>query len=210
MPEVNLYNVKGENLGKVQLAEDIFVDKVNRVLLHEVVLMHLANEHKGLASTKTKGEVRGGGAKPWRQKGTGRARAGSNRSPIWRHGGVTFGPKPKSYKYSMPYKKRRIALRGALTVKLKDKKIIVLESIEAVEPKTRIFIKVLDRLNARKKTVFVVKGISENLRRFSRNISTLKVLEVSSLNTYDIMNCDKLIITRDAVEPLENLFKKSN
>lgn len=210
MAEVNLYNVKGENLGKVKLPDDIFVDKVNRVLLHEVVVMHLANKHKGLASTKTKGEVSGGGAKPWRQKGTGRARAGSNRSPIWRHGGVTFGPRPRSYKYSMPYKKKRIALKGALTVKLKDKKIVVLESIEAVEPKTKVFNKVLDKLNAGEKTVFVVKNISDSLKRSSHNIPTVKVLAVSSLNTYDVINCDKLIITRDALEPLENLFKKSN
>ena len=210
MAEVNLYNVKGENLGKVQLADDIFVDKVNQVLLHEAVVMHLANRHRGLACTKTKGEVKGGGAKPWRQKGTGRARAGSNRSPLWRHGGVTFGPKPRSYKYSMPYKKKRIALKGALTSKLKDKKIIVLESIEVVEPKTRIFSKILERLNAKEKSLLVVKNTTENLRRFSHNIPTLKVLEVSLLNTYDIMSCDKLIITRDALEPLENLFKKSN
>ncbi len=207
MAEVNLYNIKGESLGKIQLPSEFFIDRVNKALLHEAVRMYMTNKRNGTACTKNKGEVSGGGAKPWKQKGTGRARAGSNRSPLWRHGGTIFGPKPRNYKYSIPYKKRRIALKGALSVKLKDKEILVLESIETNEPKTRIFSKILDKLNATENCLLLVKNIGDNLKRISRNIAGLKVLEVSAVNAYDVINCKKLIIVREAIESLENLFR---
>lgn len=207
MPEVNLYNSKGENIGKVPLAADIFGGKINQALLHEAVVMYLANKRKGTACTKTKGEVSGGGVKPWKQKGTGRARAGSIRSPLWRHGGTTFGPKPRDYKYSMPDKKKKIALKSALKAKLQDQKVIVLDSIEINEPKTRVIDKIFTKLNANVKTLLVVKNIDEKLKRSSRNIPYLKVALASGLNAYDVLNCNNLIIVKEAIESLENMFK---
>ncbi|MFH1783943.1 MAG: 50S ribosomal protein L4 [bacterium] len=207
MPEVNLYNIKGENLGKVKLEDAIFAPKVNKDLLHEAVTMYLANKRKGLASTKTRGEVSGGGAKPWKQKGTGRARAGSNRSPIWRHGGTTFGPKPRDYSYTMPKKKKKLALKGALSAKLKDKGIVVLESLDMVEPKTKFMYRVLDKLHATDRALLVVTEVTDSIRRFSQNIKALRVCTVKTLNAYDVLDSHKIIIARDAVQSLEDFFK---
>ena len=207
MPEVNLYNSKGESVGKVQFTDAIFGGKVNRTLLHEAMVMYMANTRQGTACTKTKGEVSGGGAKPWKQKGTGRARAGSIRSPLWRHGGTIFGPRPRDYKYSMPDKKKKMALKSALKAKLQDQKVIVLDSLEISEPKTRVIDKIFTKLNAKTKTLLVVKNIDEKLKRSSRNVPYLKVSSAGVLNAYDVLNCDELVIVREAIELLENIFK---
>ena len=207
MSEVSLYNSKGEAAGKMQLTADIFGGKVNKALLHEVTLMYLANQRQGTACTKTKGEVSGGGIKPWKQKGTGRARAGSIRSPLWRHGGTIFGPKPRDYSYSMPAKKKKLALKSALKDKLKQTKLMVLESIDLSEQKTRALHKIFIKLNADTKTLLVVKAMDEKLKRVSRNIPYLKITEARGLNAYEVLNCQDLVIVKEAVESLENMCK---
>jgi large subunit ribosomal protein L4 len=207
MSEVNLYNSKGETVGKIQMGVDIFGGKINRALLHEVTLMYLANQRQGTACTKTKGEVSGGGIKPWKQKGTGRARAGSIRSPLWRHGGTIFGPKPRDYSYSMPAKKKKLALQSALKTKLTEAKIIVLESIDMSEQKTRALDKIFAKLNANTKTLLVVKKVDEQLKRFSRNIPYLNIAEAQSLNAYDVLNCQDLVVVKEAIGSLEEMFK---
>ena len=201
--EVNLYDSKGEEKGKVILPP-IFSQSINIPLLHEVVTAYLANRRKGSASTKTRGEVSGGGRKPWRQKGTGRARAGSIRSPLWRHGGVVFGPKPRDYHLSLPKKKLKKALFQALAAKADVVKVV--ENLEFKEVKTKNVVQVLKRIGVnREKTLLVLEKIDENLRRISRNIPYLHLLERRNLNAYAVLNCKNLLITLEALKKYESL-----
>ncbi len=203
MMEAILYNSVGEEKGKVNLPA-IFSTKVNIPLLHEVVTAYLANRRKGCASTKTRGEVSGGGRKPWRQKGTGRARAGSIRSPLWRHGGIVFGPKPRDYRQDLPKKKLKKALACALAAKADV--IKVLENLEIVEPKTKKIIEILKKIGINsEETVFVLEKIEDNLRLASRNITYLNLVERRNLNAYDVLNCKNLIFTLEALKNYESL-----
>ncbi len=206
MAEIDLYNSKGKIVDKVLLPDDIFKVKVKDSVLNEVVKMHLANSRMGTACTKTKGEVSGGGSRPWRQKGTGRARAGSNRSPLWRHGGVTFGPRPRSFKYSLPKKKKKLALKGALSSKLEAGELLVIDTLELKEPKTRIMSKFLEGLKVKKSSLIIVAKIDKLLLRAARNISGVKVMVGKDLNVYDVLKYKKIVITKEAVSMVKEVL----
>jgi large subunit ribosomal protein L4 len=184
------------------LKEEIFGIKTRPHLLHEAVVMQLANRRAGTASTKSKGFVNGGGKKPWRQKGTGRARAGSIRSPIWVGGGTTFGPQPRDYSYRMPRKARREALLSALSLKNRDGKIIVVDKFELEEAKTKLMVKALADLNVQS-ALMVIAQSDEKIQRSARNLPRVKVLRVDGLNVYDLMRYDHLILTDGALKLLE-------
>jgi large subunit ribosomal protein L4 len=174
--------------------------------MHEFVKMQLANKRQGTSSTKTRAEVRGGGKKPWRQKGTGRARAGSTRSPIWKGGGVTFGPKPRDYSYRLPQKVRRLAMKSALSSKALDQKIIVVDFADFAEPKTKVMVEALKTLNAGRKTLVVTAADDAILLKSSRNIAGVKSLKADFINVYDILNHETLLMTKDAVARVEEVF----
>ncbi len=206
MVEIDLYNIKGEIKEKIQLPEEIFKVEVKEQILNEVVNMHLANLHTGSACTKTKGDVSGGGIKPWKQKGTGRARAGSIRSPLWRHGGVIFGPKPRDFKYSMPKKKKRLALKGALSIKLKDGQILFIDSFQIEKPKTKIMSDILKKLKAETSSLIVIEKKDKTILQAARNIPKIKVVLGKDLNVYDVLKYKNIIITKEAVSVLKEVF----
>lgn len=199
MPEVDLLNSKGENVGKISLPEEIFGKKVNPGLVHEALVSQLAMARRGTASAKTRAEVSGGGAKPWRQKGTGRARVGSNRSPLWRHGGVTFGPKPRSYKIAFPKKKRRSAVKQILSEKIRENRLRVIDSLMLEEGKTKKAKALLEKMDVLMGTLVIAKGKDANLSRAFANLPKVKLITVQSINIRDLLNYEKIIITRDAI-----------
>ena len=199
MPEVDLLNSKGENVGKISLPEEIFGQKVNPGLVHEALVSQLAMARQGTASTKTRAEVSGGGAKPWRQKGTGRARAGSNRSPLWRHGGITFGPKTRSYSIAFPKKKRKNAIKQVLSEKIRENRLRVIDSLMLEEGKTKKAKALLEKMGALMGTLVIAKGRDANLSRAFANLPKVKLISVESINIYDLLNYEKIIITRDAI-----------
>lgn len=206
MPKVGLYNMQGSQIGEVELKDEVFGVEVNEPVMHQVVVMQLANARRGTASTKTRGQVSGGGRKPWRQKGTGRARVGSIRSPLWRGGGIVFGPKPRDYRYSLPKKMRRLALKSALSSKVLEGNLIVLDELTMERPKTKDMVSVLRALRADNKALVVTAGRNENVEKSARNIPGVKPLTASGLNVYDILNHDKLVITKDAVAVVEEVL----
>ncbi|HHV72335.1 MAG TPA: 50S ribosomal protein L4 [Clostridia bacterium] len=206
MPKVAVYNMDGNQVDEINLSDDIFGIEVNEAVLHQAVTMQLANERQGTASTKTISMVRGGGAKPWRQKGTGRARHGSIRSPLWRGGAVVFGPHPRSYAKKMPKKMRRLALKSALSAKTSSEEILVLDQLQITEPKTKTVVKLLNNLKAPKKVLIVLADFDENVYKSARNIAGVKTIEATGLNVYDILNADKLIFTKDAVARVEEVL----
>lgn len=185
-----------------QLNEAIFGAKTRAHLLHQTIVMQLANRRSGSASTKSKGFVRGGGKKPWRQKGTGRARSGSIRSPIWVGGGTTFGPQPRDYSYRMPRTARREALLSALSLKNRDGKVIVVDKFELEEAKTRLMVKALAELKV-ESAVIVISQSNPTIERSARNLAKIKVLRVEGINVYDLMRYDHLILTQEALQRLE-------
>ncbi len=206
MPNVALYNTSGKQVGEIELNENIFGANVNIEAMHQVVKMYLANQRQGTQSTLTRAEVRGGGIKPWRQKGTGRARHGSIRSPQWRHGGIVFAPKPRSYRYSVPKKIKRIAMKSALSSKVNDNNIVVIEELNFDAPKTKQVVSLLQNLKVDSKTLIVVADNNENIVKSARNIEGVKTAFVNTLNVYDILKYDKFIITKDAVKKVEEVF----
>jgi len=199
MPEVDLLNSKGENVGKISLPEEIFGKKLNRGLVHEALVSQLAMARQGTASTKTKAEVSGGGIKPWRQKGTGRARVGSIRSPLWRHGGIIFGPKSRSYWIAFPKKKRRSAIKQVLSEKIRDNRLRVINSLTLEEGKTKKARALLEKMGALMGTLVIAKGRDVNLSRAFANLPKVKLIPVQSINIHDLLNYEKIIITRDAL-----------
>ncbi len=206
MPKVAVYNIEGATVGELELNKDIFDVEINEALLHQAVRMQLANKRQGTQSALTRAEVRGGGAKPWRQKGTGRARHGSIRSPIWVKGGVAFAPKPRDYSFKMPKKMRRLALKSALTSKVKNDEILVLDSLELAQPKTKEMVKVLKNLGIDGKALVVLPEKDELVARASGNIQGIKLASVNTLNVLDILNYDKFIITQEAVQKVEEVY----
>jgi large subunit ribosomal protein L4 len=202
MALVDVYNVNKEKVGEVDLKEDIFGVEVKPYLLHEVVVWQRACRRRGTASTKTRGEVSGGGHKPWRQKGTGRARVGSNRSPVWRGGGTVFGPKPRSYAYSLPKKVRRAALKMALSSKLANGQLVVLEDYPFNAPKTKEFIQVMKKFDL-EKVLFITSEGHEALELSARNVPYVQVLPTAGLNVYDILRYDHLVLLSPAVAAIE-------
>lgn len=206
MPKVDVYNMEGNKVDEIELNENIFGIKVNNDALHSGVLNYLANQRQGTQSTKTRAEVRGGGIKPWRQKGTGRARHGSIRAPQWIKGGVALGPKPRSYKYTLPKKVKRLALKSALSVKAAGKDIIVLESLDFKEYKTKNMVNVLSKLNVDTKALIVLSSKNEVVEKSARNIPGVKTALYNTINVYDILNHDKFIITKEAVSMVEEVY----
>ena len=206
MPTVDIYNADGKVVGSMDLNENVFGVDVRTDVMHEVVVNYLANQRQGTQSTKTRTEVRGGGIKPWRQKGTGRARQGSIRAPQWVGGGVALGPKPRDYRYTLNKKVRRLALKSALTSKVQDNELIVLESFEAAEIKTKQVANLLKNLNVTEKALIVLPENDKNVVLSARNIKGVDTTYVGAINTYEVLNHTKCIILKDAVAKLEEVY----
>ena len=206
MPKVNIYNVSGEQVDEMDLIDSIFGVEINEHAMYEMVKNHLANKRQGTQSAKTRAEVRGGGRKPWRQKGTGRARPGSISSPQWKGGGVVFAPKPRDYSYTVPKKIRRVAMKSAFSSKVLENEMIVLDELNLVEPKTKEMVKILENLNVSKKALIVMDEINENVIKSVKNIPNVKVTLVNTLNVYDILNYDFFVITKGAVSKVEEVY----
>ena len=202
MPTLDVYDENRRKVGEIELSDAVFGAEIKPHLLHEVVVWQQARRRAGTASTKTRAEVRGGGRKPWRQKGTGRARVGSRNSPLWRGGGTTFGPKPRDYDYTLPKKVRKAALRSALSDKLGEAKLTVLSGFGLEAIKTKDFAEVLGRFEVEKALV-VVEGPDEILEKSSRNLPGVKVLRAEGLNVYDILRYDNLMLLQPAVGKIE-------
>jgi large subunit ribosomal protein L4 len=197
--QVDVYNAQGEVIRQIELPEAVFGVEVREHLLHEVVRYQLARRRQGTAHTKNRAAVRGGGQKPWRQKGTGRARAGSRRSPLWRGGGTVFGPMPRTYAFSMPKKKRRIALCSALSLKLRDEAFRIIDDFGVTQPKTRQVVQLVKRFTEQPKVLLVIGDPCVPLHLSARNIPTVKVLPVIGLNVYDLLHYTTVICTEDAI-----------
>jgi large subunit ribosomal protein L4 len=206
MPKVALYNISGEQVGEIELNDDVFGIEINAHVMYEAVKVYLANQRQGTQSAKTRSEVRGGGRKPWRQKGTGRARQGSIRSPQWKGGGVVFAPKPRDYSMQLPKKIRRLALKSAFSSKAENNEIIVLDQLSMEGPKTKEMIKVLNNLKVDKKALIVMPEKDNNVVLSARNIPGVKTTEVNTLNVYDVLNYNTFIITQDAVKKVEEVY----
>ncbi len=205
MPTLKVYNTERKEVGEIQLNESIFGAEVSVEAMHQVVLAQLANKRQGTQSAKTRAEVRGGGIKPWRQKGTGRARQGSIRAPQWIHGGIVFAPKPRDYRVSVPKSMRRTAMKSALTSKVQDNEMIVLESLSFEAPKTKAVVNMLNAFEA-KKTLIVVAESNENVYKSARNIPGVAVVPVNNINVYDILKYENLMITKEAVSKIEEVY----
>ena len=205
MPKVDLLNIEGKKVGDIELAESIFGVEVNTDVMHEVVVNYLANQRQGTGSTKTRSEVTGGGKKPWKQKGTGRARQGSIRAPQWIKGGIALGPKPRSYKYTLNKKVKRLTLKSALSSKVQENEIIVLDSLNFDEIKTKNMAKVLENIKANK-ALIVLADKNLNVQASARNIPNTKTALVNTINTYDILKYGTLVLTKDAVEKIEEVY----
>ncbi len=206
MPKVDLYNMSGEVVGDMELKDEIFGIKPNKQAMHIAVVNQLANKRQGTQSTKTKSEVRGGGIKPWRQKGTGRARQGSIRSAQWIKGGIVLGPKPRSYKYTIPKKLKRLALKSALSSKVSEKDIFVLDNLSLDTIKTKQIVSLLDGLKVDKSALIVILGKDEKIEKSARNIPGIKTALVNTINVFDILKYNKFIITKDAVSKVEEVY----
>ena len=203
---VDVIDASGKKAGKAELPAALFDVQLNIPLVHQVVVAQLAASRQGTHDTKTRAEVRGGGIKPWRQKGTGRARQGSTRSPQWRHGGVVFAPKPRDYVVNVPKKVRRLALKGALTSKVNDGEMIVLDKIALTAPKTREVAAILKNLGVEKTALLVLAGPDDTITRASANIAGLKTAYVNTINVLDILGNEKFIITEEAVKLVEEVY----
>jgi len=202
MPQIDVYSAENDKVGSLELSETVFGAELKPHLLHEVVVWQLAKRRKGTASTKTRSELRGGGRKPWRQKGTGRARVGSRRSPLWRGGGTVFGPKPRDYSYTLPKKVKKAALRVALSDKLREEKLTVMTDFGLQAIKTKDFASVLDRFDTDNALV-VIPEADEIMEKSSRNLPKVKVLRAEGLNVYDILKHDRLVLLENAVGKIE-------
>ena len=205
MANVSVYNIEGKEVGSIELNDAVFGVEVNEHLVHMAVVNQLANNRQGTQSAKTRSEVSGGGRKPWRQKGTGHARQGSTRSPQWTGGGVVFAPKPRDYSFKMNKKEKRIALLSALSSKVADNKIVVLDAFNLDEVKTKKFAEVMSNLKVDKALV-VIEGENKNVILSGRNIPTVKVSATNEINTYDVLKYETLVVTKAAVEKLEEVY----
>ena len=205
MSTVGLFNQEGKQVGDIQLNDSVFGVEVNENAMHQVVVALLANKRQGTQSAKTRAEVRGGGIKPWRQKGTGRARQGSIRAPQWIKGGIVFAPKPRDYRMSTPKSMRRVAMKSALTCKVQAGEMIVLESLAFEAPKTKLVIEMLKAFEA-KKTLIITAESNESVYKSARNIPGVAILPANNINVYDLLKYNKVIITKDAVSKIEEVY----
>lgn len=206
MPKVTVFNVDGKQVGELDLADGIFGLEPNVHVLHSAVLLQQASLRSGTHDTKGRSEVRGGGRKPWKQKGTGRARQGSIRSPQWKGGGIVFGPTPRSYGFKLPRKVRRLAIKSALSSKVQDNQIIVLDQLSLSQPKTKDIAKLLSNLKVARKALVVTADFDNNVALSARNIPGVKFVAAEGINVLDVMKYDQLIITKDAVAKVEEVF----
>ena len=206
MPELKVLNMAGESVGTINLSDKVFAADINGAVLHAAVKQYLGNQRQGTQSTLTRTEVSGGGRKPWRQKGTGRARQGSTRSPQWYHGGIALGPKPRTYGFSVNKKVRKLALRSALSSKVAAEEMVVLDSLVLDEIKTKAMVKILAALKAGKKALIVLPEPDSKVLLSARNIPGVKTTFVGTLNVYDILNADTVIVLKDAVAKIEEVY----
>ena len=205
MLKTDVKSITGKKVSEIELAESVFGIEVNDIVVHQVLVNYLANQRQGTQSTKTRAEVRGGGIKPWRQKGTGRARQGSIRAPQWIKGGIALGPKPRDYRYKLPKKVRALAIKSVLTSKLQENKLVVVDKIELENIKTREMVKVLNNLEA-KKPLIVINEKNLNVQASTRNIENAKAITVNTINIYDLLRFETLVIDVDAVKALEEVY----
>ena len=206
MPTVSVFDISGKKVSDLELADGIFAIEPNMYAMHLVVVNYLANQRQGTQSTRTRSEVSGGGKKPWRQKGTGRARQGSTRAPQWYHGGIAHGPKPRTYGGDINKKVRRLAMKSALSSKVAGDELVVLDSFKLDAIKTKEVVKTLGALNTGKKTLIVLPEKDDVVYRSARNIAGVKVSLVNTLNVYDILNCDTILVLKDAVAKIEEVY----
>ena len=206
MPKVDVYDIKGKKVSDVELAEAIFGIEPNEAIVHSVLVNYLANQRQGTQSTKTRAEVRGGGKKPWRQKGTGRARQGSIRAPQWIKGGIALGPKPRSYSYRINKKEKQLAIRSLLSAKVLDNELTVVDKLEVEEAKTKVMAKALTDLKVEGKALIILADRNDNVLRSSRNIEGVKTIELNTINVFDLLNCNKLVLPLDTVKKLEEVY----
>ena len=206
MAQVQVYNQEGRKTSKLELADSVFGIEPNADAMHLAVVSYLANQRQGTQSTLTRSEVSGGGAKPWRQKGTGRARQGSTRSPQWTHGGIALGPKPRKYKVELNKKVKRLAMKSALSTKVADEEMMVVNKVELEGIKTKAIVGMLAELKAAKKTLIVTDGVDEVIYKSARNIEGVKVVTVNTLCVYDILNCDSFVVLKDAAKKIEEVY----
>lgn len=206
MAQVQVYNQDGKKTSKLELADSVFGIEPNEYAMHLAVVSYLANQRQGTQSTLTRSEVSGGGAKPWRQKGTGRARQGSTRSPQWTHGGVALGPKPRKYKVNLNKKVKKLAIKSALSSKVAADEMMVVNKIELDEIKTKAMVDMLQKLKAAKKTLIVTNEVDEKVYKSARNIEGVKVVTANTICVYDILNCDSFIVLKDAAKKIEEVY----
>jgi len=206
MPTMKVLDIQGKEVGDIALSDSIFGIKPNKTVMHACVVNYLANQRQGNQSTLTRAEVRGGGKKPWKQKGTGHARQGSTRSPQWRHGGIALGPKPRSYRYTLNKKVKRLGLQSAFSAKVLDNEMIVLDSLSLAEIKTKEMAKILAALGTSKKVLIVLPENNEILVKSARNIEGVQTAQVNTLNVYDVINADAFIVVKDAVAQIEEVY----
>ncbi len=206
MPKVDVYDIKGKKVSDVELNENVFGIEPNENIVHMVLVNYLANQRQGTQSTKTRSEVRGGGRKPWRQKGTGRARQGSIRAPQWIKGGIALGPKPRSYKYTVNKKEKRLAIRSVLSSKVLENKLTVVDKLELAEIKTKTMKKAFDDLKVEGKTLVIIPEKNLNVEASARNIEGVKTILVNTINIYDLLKYTNLVLTLDTVKKLEEVY----
>ena len=206
MPKVDVYDLKGKKVSDIELAENVFGIELNENIVHSVLVNYLANQRQGTQSTKTRAEVSGGGKKPWRQKGTGRARQGSTRSPQWIKGGIALGPKPRSYKYTVNKKERRLAIKSILSSKVLEKELTVVDKLEIKEIKTKTMVKALTDLKVEGKTLIVLPENNKNVYMSARNIEGVKSITANNINVFDLLKYTNLILPVDTVKKLEEVY----
>lgn len=208
MPKVDIYNMAGSAVGTMELDEAVFGIQPNEAAMHQVIKAQLANKRQGTQSALTRAEVSGGGIKPWRQKGTGRARQGSTRSPQWRHGGVVFAPKPRDYHQDVNKKVRRLAMRSALSSKVAENKLVVVDALSMEKPRTKDMLACLTALKADKKTLLVLEGVNTNVALSARNLPGVKMAIPGTINVLDLVNYDTVVATKAAVEMVQEVYAK--
>ena len=206
MPKIDVYDMKGKKVSDVELTENIFGIEPNEAIVHSVLVNYLANQRQGTQSTKTRAEVRGGGKKPWRQKGTGRARQGSIRAPQWIKGGIALGPKPRSYKYTVNKKERRLAIKSILSSKVLEKELTVVDKLEVKEIKTKTMVKTLSDLKVEGKTLIVLPEKNDNVYMSARNIEGVKTILLNNINVFDLLKYTNLILPLDTVKKIEEVY----
>ena len=206
MPQVTVFDMTGKSVGEMTLSDAIFGIEPNTSVMHAAVVNYLANQRQGTQSTLTRSEVSGGGRKPWKQKGTGRARQGSTRAPQWTHGGIALGPKPRDYSYVLPKKVKRLALKSACSAKVADNSLIVVDNIAVEDYKTKTVAQMLSNLGADKKALIVMPEVDAKLIKSAANIPGVKTALVNTINVYDILNCDKFIVAKSALEKIEEVY----